>query len=149
MMVDLALNVRTAAAKEYADREALIEGHGKIVIQVNKSKRTNHILSGLLAVVAMVSNIVLCFPNLMPDHNQSVTFSIATSIYFTLVALLLMWSLINLLLTFRINNLPKELINELCKIIIFMIYYSIAFSIRAVAVVLVYFDEWPQFNRYW
>ena len=113
MMVDLALNVRTAAAKEYADREALIEGHGKIVIQVNKSKRTNHILSGLLAVVAMVSNIVLCFPNLMPDHNQSVTFSIATSIYFTKIL-----QLQDLIFTFESPSFPFMILYCSIKLII-------------------------------
>ena len=117
--------------------------------QVNKSKRTNHILSGILAIVAMVSCIVLCWPNLMTDHHQSVTFSIATSVYFIFVAFMLMWSLINLLLTLRRNNLPKEVGRELGKIIIFLVYYSLAFAFRAVAVTLAFFEIWPQFNRTW
>ena len=117
--------------------------------KVYKAKRTNHILSVLLAALAVASCTVLCWPHLMSDYNQSVTFSITTSVYYTFVALLLMRSLIKLLLTFRIQGLPGELVAELNKIIVFLIYYSVAFATRAIAVTLAYLHEWPQFNRYW
>ena len=106
-------------------------------------------MSGILAIIAMVSCIVLCWPDLLADQNQSVAFSIVTSVYFTFVAFMLMWSLINLLLTIRRNNLPKEVGRELGKIIIFLVYYSLAFAFRAVAVTLAFFEIWPQFNRTW
>ena len=149
MMVDLALNVRTVAAKEYADRETMLESHRQLVAKVYRAKRTNHILSVLLAALALASCTVLCWPHLMSDYNQSVTFSITTTVFYTFVALLLMWSLIKLLLTFRMQGLPGELVAELNKIIVFLIYYSVAFATRAIAVTLVFVHEWPQFNRYW
>ena len=149
MMVDLALNVKTAAVRDYQDRQTMIESQTEMMTQVNKSKKINHILSSLLVSVTMVSCIALSFPSLIEDQKQSVIFSLATSVYFTLVALLLMWSLINLLLTLRISNMPEDLRSDLCKINVFLIYYSIVFSIRAIAVTLVYFKLWPQFNRSW
>ena len=116
MMVDLALNVRTAAVRDYQDRQTMIERQTEMMTQVNKSKKINHILSSLLVSVTMVSCIALSFPSLIEDQKQSVIFSLATSVYFTLVALLLMWSLINLLLTLRISNMPEDLRSDLCKI---------------------------------
>ena len=96
----------------------------------------------------MISCVVLCIPALMSDKTQSTTFSIATAVYFSIVALLLIWSLINLLLTFR-RDLPGELTTELSRIVIFLVYFSVAFATRAVAIILVYFHHWPQFNRFW
>ena len=72
----------------------------------------------------------------------------STSIYFVLVAILLLWSLINLLATFR-AHLVGDLHAELKTIIIFLIYFVIVTVFRAVTIVLAYFHYWPQFNRYW
>ena len=71
-----------------------------------------------------------------------------TAVQFSIVALLLIYSLINLLLTLRKDH-PGELSSEMRKIIFFLIYYSVAFAFRSTAIILVYFDYWPQFNRYW
>ena len=59
-----------------------------------------------------------------------------------------MWSLINLLVTFK-SHLVGELEAELKTIITFLIYFSAVFVFRAVIIVLAYFHYWPQFNRYW
>ena len=125
----------------------MLESQRELITVVNKSKRTNHIFSGVLAGISMVSNIVLCWPHLMSNAKQSIVFTITTMVYFSIVAILLMMSLINLMLTFR-RDLPGELTSELRKIIVFLIYYSVAFAIRAIAIFLVYYYVWPQFNRF-
>ena len=125
----------------------MLESQRELITVVNKSKRTNHIFSGVLAGISMISNIVLCWPHLMSNAKQSIVFTITTMVYFSIVAILLMMSLINLMLTFR-RDLPGELTSELRKIIVFLIYYSVAFAIRAIAIFLVYYYVWPQFNRF-
>ena len=67
MMVDLSLNVKATAAKDYSDRETMLESQRELMVTVNKSKRTNHIFSGVLAGITMITNIVLCWPHLMTN----------------------------------------------------------------------------------
>ena len=103
---------------------------------------------GALAIIALVSCTVLCIPALMSDETQAKVFYVMTAVQFSIVALLLIYSLINLLITLRKDH-PGELSSELHKIMIFLIYYSVAFATRSIAIILVYFEYWPQFNNYW
>ena len=108
----------------------------------------NHVLSCVLVAVALATCTVLCWPNVMSDKTQSRIFFSTTSFFFTFVAVLLLFSLVNLWLTFR-RDLPGELTQELRRIVVFLVYYSIFFSVRSVAIILVHFGYWPQFNRDW
>ena len=136
--------------KLYPDEEMMYETQLETVNEVRKAKKRNHILSLGLAGITSITCIVLCAPNILDidNHVQSVAFSLCTSFYFVLVATLLMWSLINLLVTFK-SHLVGELEAELKTIITFLIYFSAVFVFRAVIIVLAYFHYWPQFNRYW
>ena len=148
MIVDLALNVKSTWIKDCFDEH--YDHQYEALEKLKKAKRRNHQFSIGLTCVTSITCFVFCDPTIFGISNTEdhYFFTISTTAYFLLVALLLMSSLTYLLVTFK-AHLVGELHIELKTIVTFLVYFSAVFVIRAITIVLAFLEIYPQFNTYW
>ena len=102
----------------------------------------------IFIAIALCASITLNYGAIANHTKQPKIFTIIGTSFYFIVATMLAMALLWLLSTLK-SKFDDDLKLEMDTLLTFMIYFTITFCVRGIAMVLVLEHIWPQFNYFW
>ena len=144
-MNDLNLMIRFSSLDPNASTEVFESKQAKYL----KIGSINKIGTFLLIAIAVACSFAFNYGAIVNHRKQSAYFTITSTVFYFIASAMLATSLLCLLSTLK-SKFDDNLKLEIDTLLTFMIYFTVTFCIRGIAIIMVYpFRIWPQFNYDW